>query len=131
MQLIHLGAISKSYAPGEPLSVTPYGWSVLRGEKTLELALVRESDESPVKSRFRLSDDEPKDELFETLRELRRELAQRENVPAYLIFSDKVLSEIAKEKPTSLEEFAEIPGVGNFKLKKYGELFIREICRST
>ncbi len=130
MQLIHLGAISKSYAPGEPLSVTPYGWSVLRGEKTLELALVKERDDSSAKSRFRLSDAEPRDELFESLRDLRRELAQKEAIPAYLIFSDKVLSEIAREKPTSLEEFAEIPGVGSFKLKKYGELFIREICRA-
>lgn len=130
MQLIHLGAISKSYAPGEHLSVTPYGWSVLRGEKKLELALVKERDDSPVKSRFKISDFDTKDELFETLRELRKELAQKENIPAYLIFSDKVLSEIAEQKPTSLEEFAEIPGIGDFKLKKYGKTFIREICRS-
>ena len=130
MQLIHLGAISKSYAPDEHLSVTPYGWSVLRGEKKLELALVKEHDDSPAKSRFKLSDSDAKDELFETLRELRKEIAQKENVPAYLIFSDKVLSEIAEQKPTSLEEFAEIPGIGNFKLKKYGEIFVREICRS-
>lgn len=130
MQLIHLGAISKSYAPDEHLSVTPYGWSVLRGEKKLELALVKEHDDSPAKSRFKLSDSDAKDELFETLRELRKKIAQKENVPAYLIFSDKVLSEIAEQKPTSLEEFAEIPGIGNFKLKKYGEIFVREICRS-
>lgn len=130
MQLIHLGAISKSYAPDEHLSVTPYGWSVLRGEKKLELALVKEHDDSPAKSRFKLSDSDAKDELFETLRELRKEIAQKENVPAYLIFSDKVLSEIAEQKPTSLEEFAEIPGIGDFKLKKYGKTFIREICRS-
>lgn len=130
MQLIHLGAISKSYAPSEHLSVTPYGWSVLRGEKKLELALVKERDDSPVKSRFKISDFDTKDELFETLRELRKELAQKENIPAYLIFSDKVLSEIAEQKPTSLEEFAEIPGIGDFKLKKYGKTFIREICRS-
>lgn len=130
MQLIHLGAISKSYAPDEHLSVTPYGWSVLRGEKKLELALVKEHDDSPAKSRFKLSDSDAKDELFETLRELRKEIAQKENVPAYLIFSDKVLSEIAEQKPTSLEEFAEIPGIGNFKLKKYGEIFVQEICRS-
>lgn len=130
MQLIHLGAISKSYAPDEHLSVTLYGWSVLRGEKKLELALVKEHDDSPAKSRFKLSDSDAKDELFETLRELRKKIAQKENVPAYLIFSDKVLSEIAEQKPTSLEEFAEIPGIGNFKLKKYGEIFVREICRS-
>jgi ATP-dependent DNA helicase RecQ len=130
MQLIHLGAIEKSYAEDQHLSITPYGWEILRGEKKLELALVRDNEEAPSKSfrqtRFQEKDD---DAMFQALRSLRLELARKENVPAYCIFNDKVLSEIAALKPTCLEDFAEVPGIGAFKCKKYGQIFVKEICR--
>lgn len=130
MQLIHLGAIAKSYAADRHLSTTPYGWKILRGEAKIELAMVRQNETSPEKVRSGRKFPDADGELFEILRELRKDLAYRENVPAYRIFSDKVLSEIAKQKPASIEELAEIPGIGNFKLRKYGEILIREICRS-
>lgn len=130
MQLIHLGAIEKSYAEDQHLSITPYGWEILRGEKKLELALVRDNEEASSKSfrqtRFQEKDD---DAMFQALRSLRLELARKENVPAYCIFNDKVLSEIVALKPTCLEDFAEVPGIGAFKCKKYGQIFIKEICR--
>lgn len=130
MQLVHLGVIEKSYAQDQHLSMTPYGWEILRGEKKLELALVRETESSPSKSlrtpKLATNDD---DKLFQALRLLRLELAQKENVPAYVIFNDKVLTEIVAQKPTSLEDFAEIPGIGTFKCKKYGQIFVKEICR--
>ena len=130
MQLIHLGAIEKSYAEDQHLSITPYGWEILRGEKKLELALVRDNEEASSKSfrqtRFQEKDD---DAMFQALRSLRLELARKENVPAFCIFNDKVLSEIATLKPTCLEDFAEVPGIGTFKCKKYGQIFVQEICR--
>ena len=130
MQLIHLGAIEKSYAEDQHLSITPYGWEILRGEKKLELALVRDNEEAPSKS-FRQTRSQEKDDdaMFQALRSLRLELARKENVPAYCIFNDKVLSEIAALKPTCLEDFAEVPGIGAFKCKKYGQIFVKEICR--
>lgn len=126
MQLLHLGAISKSYAPDQHLSITAYGWEIIRGQKSLELALIREA-ESTVKER----EEKPslQNELFETLRRLRLDLAKKENLPAYAIFNDKTLSEIALQQPTTLEAFADIPGVGSHKLKKYGKIFIQEILR--
>lgn len=134
MQLVHLGAVVKSYAQNQPLSVSPYGWKILRGETKVELALVKERENEPVprKEKARDAEEAPSadETLFETLRTLRRELSRKEGVPAYCIFSDKVLSEIAAQKPLSLEEFAEIPGVGKFKLQKYGEIFVQEIARS-
>ena len=130
MQLVHLGVIEKSYAQDQHLSMTPYGWEILRGEKKLELALVRETESSPSKPlrtpKLATNND---DKLFQALRLLRLELAQKENVPAYVIFNDKVLTEIVAQKPTSLEDFAEIPGIGTFKCKKYGQIFVKEICR--
>jgi len=64
------------------------------------------------------------DELFEKLRGLRLELAQEQNLPPYIIFSDKTLQELAQKKPKTPVEFLQIKGVGQNKLDKYGEQFI-------
>lgn len=62
--------------------------------------------------------------LFGALKTKRLELAQERNVPAYVIFPDRTLQEIARRRPTSLEEFSEIKGVGKSKLQALGEIFI-------
>jgi len=70
-------------------------------------------------------------ELFEKLRKLRREIADKENVAAYIIFSDATLKDMCRKKPVSLIQFSTVNGVGNVKLEKYGEIFtalIREHC---
>jgi ATP-dependent DNA helicase RecQ len=61
------------------------------------------------------------DPVFEALRAWRRDEAQRQALPAYMIFSDRTLSEIAAQKPTDLDELATVPGVGASKLERYGE----------
>ncbi len=66
-------------------------------------------------------------ELFEELRRLRLELARERGVPPYLIFSDKTLCELAHEKPTDRESFHAVKGVGEQKLKDFGEVFIARI----
>jgi ATP-dependent DNA helicase RecQ len=63
-------------------------------------------------------------ELFELLRGLRRELAGRENVPAYIVFSDAVLRALAERRPTTPEELLDVPGIGPAKLARYGEAFL-------
>ena len=68
-------------------------------------------------------------ELFETLRVLRREIAEEEKVPPYMIFSDKTLALMSAAHPANLEEMLRISGVGEFKLQKYGERFLQVICR--
>jgi len=62
--------------------------------------------------------------LFESLRSLRKELADRQKVPAYIVFSDKVLWELADRKPTTPAEMLEVPGVGPAKLERYGSAFL-------
>lgn len=64
------------------------------------------------------------DELFEKLRALRLELAQEQNMPPYIIFSDKTLQELAQKKPKNLVELLQIKGVGQNKLDKYGKRFL-------
>jgi len=65
--------------------------------------------------------------LFDRLRTLRRRLADERTVPAYIIFSDVSLREMARNYPTNSTEFRRIPGVGEQKLKDFGDAFLEEI----
>jgi ATP-dependent DNA helicase RecQ len=68
--------------------------------------------------------------LFEALRSLRKELAESQKVPAYIVFSDKVLWEMAALRPATPDEMLEVSGVGPAKLKRYGSAFL-EILRQS
>jgi ATP-dependent DNA helicase RecQ len=65
--------------------------------------------------------------LFERLKELRREFAAKEGVPAYIVFSDASLRDMCRKKPASLAQFSEVNGVGSVKLEKYGGAFLEAI----
>jgi ATP-dependent DNA helicase RecQ len=67
------------------------------------------------------------DGLFQELRSLRREIAGAENVPPYVVFTDRTLSAMSDAKPTDEEAFIAIPGVGEMKLRKYGARFLEAI----
>ena len=69
--------------------------------------------------------------LFEKLRATRLELAKAENVPPYVIFHDKTLAEMAARHPRSMTELAGIPGVGEVKLARYGQVFLQVINGQT
>ncbi len=108
------------------LRLTGKGRSVLEGEKVL----VRRSPARAVTG-AELTPGEHDAELFDRLRRLRRELADRAGVPAYVIFSDRALIEMATRYPQNSEQFLAVPGVGETKLAHYGEAFlkvIREHC---
>jgi ATP-dependent DNA helicase RecQ len=68
--------------------------------------------------------------LFQRLRILRKELADRQNKPAYIVFSDKVLLEMAAQRPQTPGELLEVSGVGPAKLERYGQPFLEEIGRA-
>ena len=65
--------------------------------------------------------------LFQTLRELRRDLADRQGVPAYIVFSDKVLREMAALRPRTSLDLLGVSGVGPAKLERYGEAFLEAL----
>jgi ATP-dependent DNA helicase RecQ len=72
------------------------------------------------------------EDLFDKLKKLRKEIAARESVPAYIVFSDATLRDMCRKKPVSLVQFSGINGVGSVKLEKYGEIFtclIQEYCK--
>ncbi|GMO46684.1 MAG: DNA helicase RecQ [Treponemataceae bacterium] len=62
-------------------------------------------------------------DLFEALRSLRKKIADRENVPAYIVFSDASLQDMCRKQPVTLTQFSAVSGVGSVKLEKYGEAF--------
>ncbi|WP_137664010.1 DNA helicase RecQ [Enterococcus hulanensis] len=94
------------------LSVSQQGVLVLKGEQEVY------RKQAPV--RQLVADNE----LFEEMRSLRSQLAQEKNLPPYVIFSDKTLTELAEKQPQSPLEFLQIKGVGKSKLDNYGDQFL-------
>lgn len=66
--------------------------------------------------------------LFEALRDLRNELSQKQNIPAYLIFTNASLTDMAARQPDTMEEFLQVSGVGEYKAKRYGKVFLDRIA---
>ncbi|MDI3485532.1 MAG: ATP-dependent helicase RecQ [Methanolobus sp.] len=85
-----------------------------------------EEEYNPVVHR-RISDD-PDKILFDKLKELRISLAQMQDVPPYIIFADTSLRQMAARRPATKEEMLKITGVGEYKLKKYGDMFLKAIA---
>ena len=65
--------------------------------------------------------------LFETLRQLRLQIAKEESVPPYIVFTDKTLIDMCEKLPGTESEMLDVSGVGQNKLKKYGQRFLQEI----
>ena len=109
------------------LKLNPASWAVMRGKQTVRLIQMR--GEEPAK-REREKGTLPPDsdpELFEMLRQLRREHATRLNVPPYVIFADTVLAELARCRPTTPGRMRMVSGIGEVKLRDFGESFLNAI----
>ena len=131
LQMYQLGYFEIEYNNHNRLIITEAGKNVLLGKEQAELVTIIDNKESfKVKERKKVimvdSGDEDVD-LFEYLRLLRKDLANKEGVPAYIVLSDKVLHLLASSKPTTLEAFGSISGIGDYKKDKYGKLFIARI----
>ena len=138
LQMLQMGFFEIAYNEGNKVKVTTIGEDVLYGRKQAELYIVdhNEMEISKKKTKLRLEIptitipglppttgiENPK--LFEALRSLRMTCAEEEGFPPYIIFSDKVLHALATIKPTTLEQFGCISGIGEHKRQKYGERFV-------
>ncbi len=111
------------------LKITNIGKKILKKELNIQIKAQELENEKKIKKDISLAEENPKNKIFEKLKELRLELAKQEDVPAYIIFSDKTLMEISKFLPTTKEEFLQIPGVGEVKLEKYSDPFL-EVCKN-
>ena len=134
-QLIHRGYLAQDIARFSALRLTEAARPLLRGEQTLILATPR--TRVPTKKQ-RLAATRatragelaglPVDErLFGRLRALRKRLADEQNVPAYVVFSDATLAEMAARRPATYAELLAVSGVGQAKLERYGDVFLEAI----
>ena len=123
-QLISARLITRDHDDRDRLVLTEAGRRALKGEATFEL---REDVLAPKSKTARKLAPTPRDadaDLFAALKALRAAMAKAANQPAYVIFPDRTLIEMAKEKPMNLAEMAEIHGVGEQKLQKFGPAFL-------
>ncbi len=111
------------------LFVTEKGSDVLFGGKTLKMRMAR--PKKPVKKDFDHGLEDVS--LLARLKELRREIADKKRVPAYIVFSDASLRDMCRLRPQNAAEFSAVSGVGRAKLEMYGESFleiINEFCEA-
>ena len=110
------------------LHVTESGWRVLHGEEVP--TLLKPSDKHVRTSRVAADSWEDVDHgLFDALRALRRELALKRSVPAYVVFSDAALRGMARLRPSTPDAFLRVSGVGSAKAEQYGDIFLDAISR--
>jgi ATP-dependent DNA helicase RecQ len=130
-QLIHRGYIRQDIAAYSAIKLEESAFEILRGE--IELSLTHPRAETPKRKKplarsIALEGSEIDEALFERLRDLRRDLAAEESVPAFVIFGDRALADMATSKPSTQGEFLRVYGVGQAKLEKYGEKFLAAIA---
>ncbi len=127
-QLVVLGLLTVDSAGYGALQLSEKSRPLLRGEMDLplrrDLLVARKARKAKRKSVDIAEQDRG---LFDALRECRRELAEENSVPPYVIFHDATLMQMAAEKPTTPDAFLEISGVGQTKLDRYGESFLQII----
>ena len=125
-QLIHLGLIKQNIVNNSALQLTEEARPVLRSEMKLELATPRLTFSASAYSQKQTTARYDKD-LFARLRFLRKQIADKENIPPYVVFNDATLEEMAQFTPTTKAEMLDINGVGERKLERFGDAFMNLI----
>ena len=137
LQLLQMGFIEIAYNEDRHIHVTDLGKEVLYGKRTVQLAVVNREDFSVKARRKRVQEeqrtttvsiaqDENK-ELFEKLRQVRKRIADENHWPAYVVMSDRSLHALAIERPTTLQAFGNVFGIGEHKRDTYGLEFLSVI----
>lgn len=142
LQMLQLGYFEIAYNENNHLKITAAGSDVLFGRAQAQLAVIRREETAstgrkkktpvvPVRELPLGLPNTESEELFEALRGLRKRLADQEAIPAYIVLSDKVLHLLSTVRPTTIEDFGSISGIGEYKKKKYGKDFIELIRKYT
>lgn len=136
LQMLQLGYFEIAYNESSHLKITDSGKKVLFGEEKAELVVIKRevniTKEQKKKTKQKkatqsISYQDEDEKLFESLRILRKKLADAQGFPAYIVLSDKVLHLLSTTRPTSIEEFGNISGIGEYKKEKYGKEFVQLI----
>jgi ATP-dependent DNA helicase RecQ len=124
-ELVRLGYLRQSAEKFVTVELTDDGLAALKDRRAITLTKPVAIAEK--KARTRRGEIACDEDLFERLRTLRRQLADERDVPAYIIFSDATLREMARSYPTNEAAFGRLPGVGAQKLKDFARAFVTEI----
>ena len=129
-QLIHRGLLTQDIANYSVLKLTEQARPLLRGEASLELAKPRIREQARDRKAPRSADSLDANDLtlFNQLRDLRKDIADRQGVPPYVIFGDVSLVEMSQRRPSNAQEFLAITGVGEVKLERHGATFLEAIA---
>jgi ATP-dependent DNA helicase RecQ len=126
-ELVRLGYLRQSSDKFSVLELTDEGRDALRQRKKIVLTTPMAVPTAPEKMP-RAGEIACDEELFERLRQLRKKLADERNVPAYIVFSDVALRQMARYYPSTDDQFTRISGVGEKKLHEFGAAFLGEIA---
>lgn len=131
LQLINLGYLEIAYDQKSVVKMTPASQRVLFQNERIQLVqqttVKARQEAAKAKAKPATKRQRVRDDLFEVLRQLRKQLAQQRGVPPYIIFSDATLEEMAARRPMSDTEMQQISGVGERKLQLYGDAFMEAI----
>ena len=132
LQMLNLGLVEMAYDDNYTLKITTFGNDILYGKRKIDLVQTEVKAAFVPKNPWGVkvyTEQNTEELLFEQLRASRRVLAEKENVPAYVIFSDATLTDSVAKKPQSLAQFIEVNGMGEHKVKKYGNTLLKELQR--
>ncbi|WP_298911554.1 DNA helicase RecQ [uncultured Nostoc sp.] len=122
--LLHQGLLEQTSDGYSVLKLNAFSWEVMRRQHTVSLAV-------PVAQKITWEEGSEKaaeaEILMQRLRSLRKQLADEQSVPPYVVFQDSTLKLMAQVQPTTLIEFGKLSGVGSHKLSQYGDKFLAEI----
>jgi len=118
-ELIDSGLVGQTPGQYPMVTLTDLGQDVLAGRSEVAVSLPEEPPASWVRATGAGPAADP--DLFERLRRWRAEVARRDGVPAYVVFHDRALAELAARRPANPEQLATVPGVGPAKLARYGD----------
>jgi len=125
-QLLDQGLLARTIGDHPVLLLNEASWEVMRGNRTVRL--IRAVTKQVKKTRAATESWEGVDRgLFEHLRSVRHELAEADHVPAFVIFSDRTLRDMARRRPTNSSTFKQMHGIGDAKLKRFGRRFTKEV----
>ncbi len=124
--LVHHGFLLQDVANYSILKLTPASWTLLRGEQPVSMARPRPKQPAPARKKAgaKLAELDYDARLFAELRVLRKEIADADRVPPFVVFSDATLAEMAARLPGDQQALLAISGVGDHKLKRYGARFL-------
>lgn len=135
VQLVNLGYIEVAYNENNLLRLTDASKAVLFDQQKVQLVKTstfkERQEQEKAQTTKQTRQEKYRDELFESLREVRLTVSKTFGLPPYLVFSDATLEEMARRKPSTEKELLQVPGVGEKKLEQFGHFFLEKLLELT